>query len=137
MVAVSGSVVAVPLVGWVPVHPPDAAQVCASVTLHRSVAGVPMATVLLSGVRVTAGFAMLVGTEVDWPDDDCWHAANAENAAHPSAQRIRRDVLRELVVPRSLLNRVPRAVFRESPDHIRGPRATNLIMRLPSDLYGR
>jgi hypothetical protein len=137
LVAVSGSVVAMPLVGWVPVHPPDAAQVCASFALHRNVADVPMATVLLSAVRVTAGFAVLLGTGVDWPDDDCWHAANAENAAHPSAQRIRRDVLTKLVVPGLLLNWVSRAVFRENSDHIRGPRATNLIMHLPSDLYGR
>jgi hypothetical protein len=63
-----------------------------------------MATLLLSAARVTAGFAVLLGTGVDWPDDDCWHAANAENAAHPSAQRTRRDVLKKLVVSRSLLN---------------------------------
>jgi hypothetical protein len=57
VVAVRGSVVAVPVVGWVPVHPPDAAQACASFALHCNVTRVPMATLLLAATRVTAGFA--------------------------------------------------------------------------------
>jgi hypothetical protein len=98
VVAVRGSVVAVPLVGWVPLHPPDAAQVCASFALHCNVVAVPIATLLLVATRVTAGFAalMLAGpVAVVWTDDDCPHAANAKNAAHPSAQRRRREALRE------------------------------------------
>jgi hypothetical protein len=98
VVAAKGSVVAVPLVGWVPLHPPDAAQVCASFALHCSVARVPMATLLLVATRVTAGFAALVlagSVPVVWTDDDCPHAVNAENAAHPSTQRRRREELTE------------------------------------------
>src|SRR3979490_1248998 len=59
-----------------------------------------MATVLLFATRVTAG-AELPGVgpvTVVWPDDDCPHAANAENAAHPSAQRTRRDTLTTLIM---------------------------------------
>jgi hypothetical protein len=59
VVAVRGSVVAVPLVGWVPAHPPDAAQVWAFFAFHCNVARVPMATLPLVATRVTAGFAVL------------------------------------------------------------------------------
>jgi len=96
VVAVRGSVVAVPLVGWVPLHPPDAAQVCASFALHCNVVAVPMATLLLVATKVTAGFAAAVAAGsvvLVWTDDDCPHAANAENAAHPSAARTRREAL--------------------------------------------
>ena len=58
MVAVSGSVVTVPLVGSVPLQPPEAVQVCASLALHCKVAGVPMATLLFMATSVTAGFAL-------------------------------------------------------------------------------
>jgi hypothetical protein len=94
VVAVRGSVVAVPLVGWVPLHPPDAAQVWASFALHCNVTRVPMATLFLAAARVTAGFAAAPVTgsvTVDWEDEDCWHAANAENATHPNTQRTRRE----------------------------------------------
>ena len=59
MVAVRGSVVAVPLIGWAPVHPPDAVQDWASCALHCNVVRVPMATLLWVAARVTAGFAVL------------------------------------------------------------------------------
>ncbi len=95
--------VAVPLVGWVPLHPPDAAQVCASFALHCNVAAVPIATLLWAATRVTAGFAMLAvavavagSVAVVWTDDDCPHAASAENTAHPSVQRTRREALTEI-----------------------------------------
>jgi hypothetical protein len=39
VVDVRGSVVRVPLVGWEPLHPPDAAQLCALVTFHCKVVG--------------------------------------------------------------------------------------------------
>jgi hypothetical protein len=74
VVALRGSVVAVPLVGWVPLQPPDAAQVCASFAFHCNVARVPMTTLLLVATRVTAGIAavLVAGFErVVWPDDDC------------------------------------------------------------------
>jgi hypothetical protein len=58
VVEVSGSVVAVPLVGWVPAQPPEAVQVCASVALHCNVAAVPMVTLLFVATSVTAGCAV-------------------------------------------------------------------------------
>jgi hypothetical protein len=66
-------VVAVPLVGWLPLHPPDAAQVCAFCALHCNVVRVPIATLLLVAVRVTAGFAVVEAgpVRIVWPDDDC------------------------------------------------------------------
>jgi hypothetical protein len=103
VVASSGSVVAVPLVGRVPLHPPDAVQVCALVALHCNVTGVPITTALFMAARVTAGFAVVVlvlspptkGDEAISLLADCPHAANAENAAHPIAQRNRHDALAE------------------------------------------
>jgi hypothetical protein len=71
--AVRGSVVVLPLVGWVPVHPPDAVQLCASVVLHCKVAAVPMATLFLIAAKVTAGFevpAALGSETVVWPEED-------------------------------------------------------------------
>ena len=56
MSAIKGSVVTVPLVGWVPLHPPDAVQVSAYFALHCKVAGVPMATELFMAASVTTGF---------------------------------------------------------------------------------
>jgi len=95
VVAVSGSVVAVPLVGWVPLHPPEAEQDCASFALHCNVVAVPMATLLFVATRVTAGLAVpamgavwVVSLDDDWP-----HAANADNVTHASAQRMRREAL--------------------------------------------
>jgi hypothetical protein len=66
-------VVAVPLVGCVPLQPPDAAQVCASFAFHCNVARVPMTTLLLVATKVTAGIIPLpvAGLAVVWPDDDC------------------------------------------------------------------
>jgi hypothetical protein len=58
-------VVTVPLIGWVPLHPPDAAHVCASFALQRKVAGVPMAMLLLVATSVTAGFAALLAAGSD------------------------------------------------------------------------
>jgi len=92
-------VVVVPLVGWVPLQPPDAAQVCAFFAFHCNVAAVPMATLLSAATRVTAGVAVLAAAgsaAAVWTDDDSPHAANAENAAHPSAQRTRRQALTKI-----------------------------------------
>jgi len=58
----------------------------------------------LAVTKVTAGFAMLLvkaallvedSLTAVWPDDDCPHAAKAENTAHPSAQRTRREAVAE------------------------------------------
>jgi hypothetical protein len=57
VVAVSGSVVAVPLVGWAPFQPPEATQDCASCALHCNVAADPTATLLLTATSETAGLA--------------------------------------------------------------------------------
>jgi hypothetical protein len=57
VVAVSGSVVVVPLVGSEPIQPPEAVQDCASRALHCKVAGVPMATLLFTATMDTAGAA--------------------------------------------------------------------------------
>jgi len=46
VVAVSGSVVALPLVGWAPLHPPEAEQDCASWAFHCRVVAIPMGTLL-------------------------------------------------------------------------------------------
>ena len=60
MSAIKGSVVTVPLVGCVPLHPPDAVQVSAYFALHCKVAGVPMATVLFMAASVMTGFVTTV-----------------------------------------------------------------------------
>jgi hypothetical protein len=51
-----------------------------------------MTTLLGFGTNVTAGFAvpvMAAGVLVSLAEFDCWHAAKAASAAHPSAHRIR------------------------------------------------
>jgi len=65
VVAVRGLVVAVPLVGWVPLQPPEALQDWASVALHCKIVEVPMVTLLFWGTRVIAGLApwLTVGLE--------------------------------------------------------------------------
>jgi hypothetical protein len=45
-----------PLVGWEPLHPPEAVQLCTSVALHCKVAALPATMLLLVATRVTAGF---------------------------------------------------------------------------------
>jgi hypothetical protein len=51
-------VVALPLTGCVPVQPPEAEQVCASLALHCKVAFWPTAMLLLAAAKVIAGFAL-------------------------------------------------------------------------------
>ena len=57
MLAINGSVVTVPLVGWEPLQPPEAVQLCASFALHCKVVEVPMATLVFVAASVTEGFA--------------------------------------------------------------------------------
>lgn len=90
VVAVSGSVAALPLVGRAPLHPPEAAQLCAFCALHCKVVAVPKTTLLLVGTNVTAGIAAPLPTEsvgVVTMDAGAPQAASADNAAHTSAQR--------------------------------------------------
>jgi hypothetical protein len=111
--AVRGLVVNVPLIGWSPFHPPEAMQDCALVALHCKVVAVPLGTLLLFATSVTAGFAVPLGAAVVAvlpveglvcvsADDDSPQAANAANAAHPSAQRNRRQTSAECDVRRLL-----------------------------------
>ena len=51
----------VPVVGSVPLQPPEAAQELALEALHCSVTGVPMATVLSLAFRLTSGGATTAG----------------------------------------------------------------------------
>jgi hypothetical protein len=82
VVAISGGVVAVPLIDLVPLQPPEAAQLCASVALHCKVVALPAGTLWLLATSVTAGMAAPVlvavpvaallteSVMVDSPEDD-------------------------------------------------------------------
>ncbi len=121
MVAVRGLVVIVPVVGWAPLHPPEAVQDCALVVLHCKVVAVFLGTLVLFATSVTAGFAVPLAAAVvavppvgELPveelaveglacvsaDDDSPQAASAANAAHPSAQRNTRQISAECDVRR-------------------------------------
>jgi len=65
--AINGSVVMVPLVGWLPLQPPEAVQLCASLALHCKVVDVPLATLVFIAASVTDGFASLVPGELKVP----------------------------------------------------------------------
>jgi hypothetical protein len=141
VVAVRGSVVTVPLVGWVPLHPPDAAQVCASFALHCNVAGVPMAMLPFVATSVTAGFAALPAAgfaRADWPEDDCPQAANADNAAHPTTPRHRREAAAQRRANRTLpMKLASHPDINEISDLRRGLRSTRFIVCFPCDLRWR
>jgi hypothetical protein len=93
-VVVARAVVACePLVGWAPLQPPDAMQLCALVALQSKVTERPLATVLALGARVTLG-AELLGGEVLGGEleevgltDDCPQAAKAASIEKVSTQR--------------------------------------------------
>jgi hypothetical protein len=55
VLAVRAAVICVPLVSWVPLHPPEALQDVALVELHVSVEVPPAATVCGFADRVTVG----------------------------------------------------------------------------------
>jgi hypothetical protein len=134
-------VVTVPLVGWVPLHPPEAAHVCASFALQRNVAGVPMAMLLFVATSVTAGFAALLAAaseRVVWTEDDCPQAANDESAAHPKIPRNRREAAARRRVNRTLLmNLVSRPEVNENSNLRLGLRSTRFIVCFPCDLRWR
>ena len=96
MFAVRGLVVIVPLIGWEPLHPPEAMHDCAPVVRHCKVVELPLGTLVLFAARVTAGFAVPLEAAVevlpveelvvDVSAEDSPQAASAANTAHPSAQ---------------------------------------------------
>jgi len=113
--AVRGLVVIVPLIGWGPLHPPEAMHDCAPVARHCKIVELPLGMLAFFAVRVTAGFAVSVeavvavltleGLEASVSaDDDSPQAASAANAAHPSAQRNTRQISAECDVRRLLLS---------------------------------
>jgi hypothetical protein len=65
VVAVSGLVFIVPLVGWAPLQPPEAVQDCAPVALHSKLVEVPLVTLVFLATRVTAGLATSLPVETD------------------------------------------------------------------------
>jgi hypothetical protein len=97
--AVRGLVVIVPLIGWAPLHPPEAMHDCAPVTRHCKVVELPLGTLVFFAARVTAGIAASLEVAVvvlpavlpvealvaDVSADDSPQAASAANTAHPSA----------------------------------------------------
>jgi hypothetical protein len=132
VVAINGSVVAVPLVGCVPLQPPEAVQDCASFALHCNVAGVPMATLLFTATRLTAGAGVAgrFGVSVVSPEDDCPHAASAENTAHASAARISVEIFIVDACCLLLLDLLSQPVSEESFDKAFGLRSIKSITRL-------
>jgi len=122
VVLVSAPVDQVPLVAIVPRQPPEALQAVALAEFQLKADAPPLAMVVGDADNVTVGagevattsalrlakvtvpFAMLLVKAAllvegfvtgIWPDDDCPHAAKAENTAHPSAQRTRREAVAE------------------------------------------
>ncbi len=95
MFAVRGLVVIVPLVGWAPLHPPEAMHDCEPVARHCKVVELPLGMLVFFAARVTAGFAVSLEAAVavlpveelvvDVSADDSPQAASAANTAHPSA----------------------------------------------------
>jgi hypothetical protein len=122
VVLVSAPVDQVPLVAIVPRQPPEAVQAVALAEFQLKVDMAPLAMVVGDADNVTVGAGEVTATSAlrlakvtvpvamllvkaallvegfvtaDWPDDDCPHAAKAENTAHPSAQRTRREAVAE------------------------------------------
>jgi hypothetical protein len=65
VVAVSGLVFIVPLVGWAPLQPPDAVQHCATEALHCKRVELPYGTLVFLATRVSAGLATSLPVETD------------------------------------------------------------------------
>jgi hypothetical protein len=92
-----GVVANAPEVGWVPLHPPEAVQLWASLALQVNVAGWPIDTLLGVNCRLMTGFgavaALALLTGPDDPVNDSpspSQAASAVIAANARAQRDRR-----------------------------------------------
>ena len=133
MVLVRGSVVAVPLVGSVPFHPPDAEQLCASLALHCKTVEVPIGTLVFVAVRVTAGFTLEPAQAilVVWLVAELPHAASVDIAADAISHRDTLDALRERSVRRSPTRRVAHPASKNNSDQRLGLQPTNLIMLTP------
>jgi hypothetical protein len=133
VVAISGSVVALPLVGCVPLHPPEAVQDCAAVALHFRVAGVPMAMLLLVATRETCGFAVALtaGAMKEFTPDDSPHAARADNAAAAAIERSRREAAAERQVIRTGVSSMSLPVCKGNSHRSVGLRPAELIIASP------
>jgi len=92
VVDVRGAVDKLPLVGCVPLQPPDAVQVCALLALQVNVALSPIGTVLGVNCSWMAGFpaAVAAAASLKW-FNEFWspQAASAAIAVNPSTQRDR------------------------------------------------
>jgi len=98
--AISAAVDNVPVVGWLPLQPPEAIQLWALFTFHVNVAERPAATVVGLNCKLMAGFAELAAP-LSLPAKEFWsspHAARAAMAAKPQIHRAKR---METVAPRS------------------------------------
>jgi hypothetical protein len=128
-------VVVVPVVGSVPLQPPEAAQVCALAAFHCSVTEAPMTTLFSLAFNVTDGGATGAGggatgagggaigagggTTVSVPaaSTDCvWaeypHAASALSAANPSIDFNANAVPKQRLRRIELIMRLPRMMRR-------------------------
>jgi hypothetical protein len=88
-------VVAVPLVGCVPLQPPEAAQDCALVVVHFSVVEEPGATLGFIATSEMAGIAALAAAlrSTVSPVAELPHAAKVENTAPAIAKRDKRSTM--------------------------------------------
>ncbi len=88
MVDVKGLVDNVPVRGWVPLHPPDAEQLCALVAFHVNVAEWFIATVAGVDCNVIAGAAFTTGPPLPLIcGKSSPQAASAAIAVNPKVQR--------------------------------------------------
>jgi hypothetical protein len=94
VVDVSGVVDRVPEVGWLPLHPPDALQDCASLAFHCSVMDWPASILAELTCRLMVGGCADTeeGLEPALADDrpSPWHAANTAAATATAVPRARR-----------------------------------------------
>jgi hypothetical protein len=146
----------VPLVATGPCQPPAAVQAVALAAFQLRVdvpplvivvgdvdsvtVGASVVTTTFVATGVTAGFAapLAAGSgRADWPADDCPQAANAENAAHPTIPRNKREAAAERSASRMLVViLVSRPDFKENSDPKRGLRPTNFIRCFPHPNLG-
>jgi hypothetical protein len=104
VVALSGSVFMVPLVGCGPLQPPEAVQLCAPLALQLKATEWPTATLLGLGTKVTVGAARVLPVSVPaalLSDEELPLQAASAAAAHPSAKRSRPALTRGRRIRRS------------------------------------
>jgi hypothetical protein len=113
--AVRGGLVIVPVVGSVPLQPPEAVQVSALEAFHCSVTDAPMATLLSFACRLTLG-AVATATglaaevvPVKASDDDCpLQAANALRAVIPRIALMTKTAQTRRLLQFEFIPRLPR-----------------------------